>query len=146
MKLNWGTGIAVFYALFVLVMVIMVVRATRQDQSLVVDNYYEKDLQYQTHYNKLQNNLDLKNDLSIKINHKSGNIEFHFPPELSLFSGEILFYRPNNKRGDLRINISTDSNGLQNIPAGQFAKGLWKVKVDWEAEGAKYYKEEILIL
>ena len=55
MKINWGTGIAIFYTLFASVLVMVVIKSKQYDHSLVVDNYYEEDLHYQSHFDKLVN-------------------------------------------------------------------------------------------
>ena len=54
MKINWGTGIFIFYSLFVGALVFQLVKSFQYDNSLVVENYYEKDLNYQEQYNKIQ--------------------------------------------------------------------------------------------
>jgi hypothetical protein len=44
MKFNWGTGIAIFYIIFVVSLVFQVFKSRQYDHSLVVDNYYEEDI------------------------------------------------------------------------------------------------------
>jgi hypothetical protein len=49
MKLNWGTGIAIFYGLFMVIMITFVVMSRNVDHSLVMEDYYEADINYQEH-------------------------------------------------------------------------------------------------
>jgi nitrogen fixation protein FixH len=146
MKLNWGTGIAIFYSLFVIVMAGMVVLSKSFDNSLVVDNYYEEDLRYQSHLDKVENSKGLANDLSIVENETEKSLRFQFPREISAVSGEILFYRPNDATKDFSIDIHPDEEGAVLVPTGKLLPGRWKVKVDWQGDGKAFYKEETVIL
>ena len=65
MKLNWGTGIAAFYLLFMVVLLSFVIKSRSYDHSLVTTNYYEQDLKYQQQYDKLANTLALDHPLVI---------------------------------------------------------------------------------
>ena len=48
MKFNWGTGIGLFYVVFVVIMVSMVMFSARNNIDLVQEDYYEKDLNYES--------------------------------------------------------------------------------------------------
>lgn len=144
MKLNWGTSIAIFYITFAAAMVGMVIKSTSFDHSLVVDDYYAQDLNYQQQYNKLANAKALATDLTIG---KVGNsVQLLFPKEIQVPSGEILFYRANDKSKDFKVAIAADSYGLQTIPTAQLTPGRWTVKVDWQGNGKDFYKEQVVIL
>ena len=68
MKLHWGHGIAIFYSLFVAVLVFQVIRSTAYDNSLVSEAYYKDDINYQQHYDKLQKQLKVEDEELKKIN------------------------------------------------------------------------------
>lgn len=146
MKLNWGSSIAIFYSLFVIVMVAMVFYSKSFDNSLVVDNYYEKDLQYQQHINKLQNNQTLPIDLKILEDKQNKLVNFQFPQGFENLGGEIQFYRADDKSKDFSLKVNTDARGAQAISYQSMLPGRWTVKVDWEGDGKSFYKEEVIIL
>ena len=75
MKINWGSGIAIFYSLFVITMVYAVVRSTQFDNSLVSDHYYADDLKYQERFDKLSNAQNLKEDLKIQAAESGSQVE-----------------------------------------------------------------------
>jgi nitrogen fixation protein FixH len=145
MKFNWGTGIAIFYGLFVLVLVIAVIRSTGIDNSLVTDDYYQKDLEYQTQIDKQVNARGLSTDLAIRYSDPDHAVQFSFPKDLGAISGKILFFRPSNAALDFETDIQTDENFELIIPTRELLPGLWKVKVDWSAGGRDFYKEETII-
>ena len=146
MKFNWGHGIALFYIVFASVLIYFVVQSTQHDHSLVVENYYEEDLKYQQHYEKLENSKGLKIDVTISHEPNSENIKIQFPKEKGTVSGTILFYRPSDKSKDVKIKIEPDQNFEQSLPVSALSPGLWKLKVDWQAGGIPFYKEETVIL
>lgn len=141
MKFNWGTGIALFYSLFMGTMIYMVYQSTQTNRNLVVENYYEKDLQYQDHLDKISNSQNLKIDLSIEKNKTQQSIVFSFPKELRNVEGEILFYRASDNSQDKNATIQLDQNHAFHFPTKQLQKGNWKVKVDWSGDGTPFYKE-----
>jgi nitrogen fixation protein FixH len=146
MKFNWGHGIALFYIVFATVLVIFVVKSTFHDHSLVVDNYYEEDLNYQKHYEKLANSKALLNDVTIKHDSKSDKVTLQFPKKEGSVAGTIHFYRPSDKGKDFTVEIKLDQNFEQSLPVSELSPGLWKLKVDWEAGGKPFYLEESLVL
>ena len=66
MKFNWGTGIFLFYTFFAVTLFFQVYQSTQYDNHLVVDNYYEKDIQYQVQYEKIANSLGLEEKVAIE--------------------------------------------------------------------------------
>jgi hypothetical protein len=142
MKLNWGTGIAIFYSLFVIVLVAFVFKSMTYDNSLVVEDYYQKDIDYQQHYDKVKNASQLKTDLTIDIDRNNKSIRFQFPSEFQSVSGDIQFYKPDNKKLDFNIPVETDSNNVLQYDFSKLAQGIWKIKVEWQSQAKSYYKEK----
>lgn len=145
MKINWGTGIAIFYGVFVLVLLFALFKSFSIDNSLVTEDYYQKDLEYQTQIDKEVNAQGLVTDLNVKFSDADKTIRFSFPGDLGAIGGKILFFRPSNAALDFEVNIATDPNFEQVIPANNLLPGLWRLKVDWNAGGKDYYKEETII-
>lgn len=148
MKLNWGTGIALFYSCFVAIMVGMVVYSRTFDHSLVVDNYYEEDLAFQSRLEAQENELSLGQRLRIMKKDTDKTITFEFPAGQLVEDGKILFYRPDDKTKDFEVAIEGLSGqaGAVDVPYGGIAGGLWKIKVSWASHGRRYYREDILVL
>ncbi len=146
MKISWGIKIAATYIIFVTGVIIMVLIFMNQDVHLVTDNYYAKDLEYQEQIDKIDRTGLLKEQLEI-VNLQSV-IKFVFPAEFSsaVISGRIDFYRPSDQSQDFSVEITTDSLLTQMISTEKMMKGVWKVKVDWSANGNKYYNEKILMV
>jgi nitrogen fixation protein FixH len=146
MKLNWGTSIAIFYSLFVVVMIIMVVRASQNSVQLVQDNYYDKDLNYEAFRKSRENTANLKEQ--IEISHQAGtaHVTIGFPKDISGINGSITMYRPSNRFQDKKYTIKLNEENSMMIPLEGLSKGLWKILIDWKADNKSFYQEEDLIL
>ncbi len=75
-------------------------------------------------------------------------VRFNFPKEHTDngLKGNIHFYRPSNAAEDKKIDIKTESTGVQIIGVGSLNKGLWKVKISWVSGGKEFYDEKVITL
>lgn len=144
MKINWGTGIAIFYSLFVLTLVYEVYRSTQYDNSLVSEKYYADDLNYQAHYDKVSNSQGLKANLKIETAESGSQVELFFPEDLGRVHGQIFFFCPSDQASDFKVNIAPNLNNRQVISTSGLKSGLWRVKVDWSDGKKGYYTEEVI--
>ncbi len=147
MKLNWGTGIAIFYSAFVLVMIFMVVKSAQNQSHLVQEHYYDKDLNYEEFRQKRENARDVKRQVSIRYEKTERRIYFDFPKDIDAATGDIALYRPSNKFLDKKFKITLDEEKRMYIPVTrEIPAGLWRIQVDWEAGGRKYFQEKTMVL
>lgn len=146
MKLNWGSGIAAVYILFMVGVLIMVFIFMNQDVLLETDNYYSKGIKYQEQIDKAARTNELPEQLVIKLS--NNNIIFSFPKifKQTKIGGSIYFYRPSNNQKDFAIKIQTDTSAVQMISSDKLEKGLWKVKANWFANNQSYYNEKLLMV
>jgi hypothetical protein len=146
-EFNWGTGIFIFYVLFASVLFFSVYQSTKVDNSLVVDNYYEHDLAYQSQYDRLENATKLKEPLRMKWQSEEKALLLAFPTDLAgTATGQIAFYRPDDKSMDWQLPIAVDEAGEMKVQMAKLPVGRWKVKVYWEAAGTPYFAEKIVDL
>ena len=164
MKFNWGTGIFLAYTLFAVALFWFVYQSTKQDNSLVVDNYYEQDLQYQQQYERMQQAivvaegekasevalaLQMRKEIAEAknvVDQSAAAVVITFPEEVSAPSGSIHFYRPSDQRFDFRADLAVDELHRQLIPVKGKLGGRWIVKILWEEDGQEYYVERDLVL
>jgi len=146
MKWNWGYGIAAFYLVFVGALVFQVWKSTQYDHALVSNQYYKDDLNYQQHYDKLVNTRQLQQDLLIMEDDDRKLVKLQFPNELGKLSGKVQFFCPSASGNDFTVPVRTDDRGIQLVSTEDLRQGMWRVKVDWSANGTEYYKEEVVKL
>lgn len=147
MKFNWGTGLTIFFFLFVSTLVFVLYQAFQQDNSLVIDNYYDEDIKYQQQYDKIKNTSRLTTKVKIDYNGATREILLTFPPDSTAgIMGNIWLYHPADKAADTKHDFTLSQTNVYGIKLDSGTKGRLKVKIDWERAGVKYYQEEEIII
>jgi len=146
MKINWGTGIVIAFALFmsfILYFVFEVQSNSKYDNDLVVEEYYKHDSHFQEEMARIQNAHDLQEKPSIVYSEKG--VKVTFPPtfESDKIKGNILLYRPSNKKFDFNTKIALTNSALL-IPKDKLVKGRWDVNMEWQYNGIKYLTKEVI--
>ncbi len=143
-KINWGTGIFLFYTFFAITLFYQVYKSTQYDHSLVVDNYYEKDLSYQKTIDKLKNSNALARPLQINYYDILQLVELEFPDEFENITGTIQFYRAANKKEDVLLPIELGGDNCMNVFVRSLKSGLWKIEVDWVGDGTPFLDKKMI--
>lgn len=147
MKFNWGTSIAIFYIGFMAVMIFAVIFSARNKSDLVVEEYYKDDINYETFRVKRQNSNLLEQTIDIRYDRSEEVIQFNFPKDMEKAKGQIVFFRPSDKRLDRIFPITLNENAQMMIKKDRnLVNGLWKIKVEWQESGKDYYYEKPLVL
>lgn len=143
--MNWGKGIFLLYAAFVIMVLGMVVFAMTKEVGLVSDNYYDKEIKYQEQIDREKRTNKIQGDINISYSGQS--LIIGFPDgyiKSSPVKGEIYFYRPSDAGKDFKIPLETDAEGKQVMNTAKFDKGIWRIKVSWNKDGQEYYKESVI--
>ena len=144
--MNWGWKIVILYGSFVTMMVTLVVLSSQQDIPLVTEDYYEKDLQYETQMRRMANSKELKEDVIIKYDAQAQQINVQFPKEMSNIKGEILCFRPSKEGIDFTLNIEDLEENATEFGTSEMLNGRWKIKITWKGDGTIYYKEATVFI
>ena len=139
--MSWGWKITILYGSFVAMMVTLVIMSARQDIPMVTEDYYEKDLQYESHMVRVSNSANLEEDVAVVYNQKTQQVTVTFPKDITDFKGEILCFRPSQEGLDFTLNLDKMEGNTLTFGTSEMLKGRWKVKIDWEGDGEIYYKE-----
>lgn len=147
MKWNWGTGIVIGMICFIGFILFFVIKMSTNDaysHDLVTEEYYAKEMAYQTEIDAETNTYNLSEKMISKKVAEGWLITF--PKELSPGSikGNVFMYRPSNEKLDFETQIQLNNNDLI-IPGNKLIEGRWNIILDWTYEGKSYmYKEEIV--
>ena len=143
MKLSWGYKIMFVYIAFVAGMGVLVFKASSQKFDLVTKDYYDQELKYQQVIDQAANTSKLSTPVSIE--RKEGELTISFPDEMKNKKKLVdfhLYYAADAKK-DFRKSFELNENeSTQALPVGM--KGMYELKLSWEAEGVKYYFEQKL--
>jgi FixH len=141
MKWNFGTGIAVVYSIFALSMLTAAIRSTYYNVGLVKKDYYADDLNYQQHFNKMQNEKGSAERLKMGLD-TEGSLVLQFPKTQTPPNGIITFFRASKVGIDQTFDLKTNADNTMVIPTKTMLRGAWKIQIDWRANGTAFYREE----
>jgi hypothetical protein len=142
MKLHPGHAIVVAMAAFILIMIQFMVRAYNNQESLVAEDYYAKELRYQEQIDKLQNAASLEQE--VRFDALPGRLVLTFPPSVppGAISGELFMMRPNDESADRRVPLKVDPQGRFSVDTGDLPKGAYLVHLEWKANDVEYLTED----
>lgn len=148
MKFNWGTGIVIGIAAFMIFILQYVIRVqidARYDNELVTEQYYQKETEVNSNYSKQQNANKLADAFQIKTTPQG--IAIYFPKDFNPqeIKGTVSLYRPSNQAFDQTIPIELSSNYLL-IPKSRLIDGRWDISIDFSYKGTDYLKQQTLHL
>jgi len=143
MKLSWGYKIMFVYVTFVAGMGFLVFKASTEEFDLVTKDYYDQELKYQQIIDQSANTSNLSTPVTIEK--REGELRISFPDAMKDKKKQVdfyLYYAADAKK-DFRKSFEVNENELaQALPIGM--KGMYELKLSWEAEGVKYYFEKKL--
>ena len=144
MKFNWGTGIVIAFALFMIFILSYVFKVQsndKYDHELVVEDYYKKEATVQEDIDRQHNANALTNKVIIEKTTEGIKINFPTDFDYSKINGKVSLYRPSSQKLDFEIPISLSSPHLL-IPKSNLASGLWDISIDWEYDGVKFLNKD----
>ena len=145
MKLNWGASIFLAMCCFIGFILFFVVQmlSSKNNQDLVTENYYHKELLIQDEIDKVNNSADLAGEFQLEK--MVDGLLIHFPASIAnkAIQGEVLMYRPSDQKKDFRFPIQLKNNQIL-IPIQFLEKGRWNVLLDFKIGDKAYaYKKEM---
>jgi nitrogen fixation protein FixH len=148
MKINWGTGIVIAFALFMAFILFFVFRVqsdSKYDNELVIEEYYKQEQILEQQLDKEKNAVALVHQVHIENQGNDINISFPEEFEYKKITGKVSLYRPSDKKLDFEMPISLSGHHLL-IPKSDLAGGRWDITVDWQYGGKAYRNKQMLTL
>ncbi|MDB5241137.1 MAG: nitrogen fixation protein FixH [Spirosoma sp.] len=115
----------------------MVFRMSRQHIDLVRDDYYQDEIAYQQHIDRLSRTAHLDQAPMLRIDSVQQELDLRLPSGWE--QGTLTFYRPSNRQQDQCITLKP---GQQRVSIAQLSKGLWRAQLNWSASGLSYFHEQ----
>ena len=144
--MNWGHKILLVIIAFVLIMFGMVYIAFQQNNELIDNNYYEKEVKYQLLIDASRRLNDESNQKIFTQNESIISIKLPINLVQKFNNGKIEFLKNDDQSKDIRISFMPDSLGAFNIEKSKFGKGSYTARVEWYNDKTMYYRTEKLIL
>ncbi|HXG46543.1 MAG TPA: FixH family protein [Methylomirabilota bacterium] len=144
----WPAGLVVFFIMFISAMATYIGWAVRQDMDLVRADYYEEDLRYDRHMERLRRTAPFRGEIAVAHESASGTLSIRLPAvhRRAGLTGRVHLYRASDAGLDRTFLLVPGVQGTQRLRVGALAAGPWKARVFWEVGGEEYFFEQPLVV
>lgn len=132
--MNWGKGLMIGMALFMSFILYMVFTLMSKSVDLESEDYYKKELAYESEIAQMRNSSSLEDE--VKIYKENDFVVVELPASLQVDKSFVEFKRPNNEKKDFDLT-NKDSKRILH-PLTRMESGLYKVNIQFSAEGKEY--------
>ncbi|MCB0508135.1 MAG: FixH family protein [Chitinophagales bacterium] len=139
--MNWGHKLLIGFLAFVFMIIGMVYVAMQQNIEMQDDNYYSKELAYQTVIDGKNNLKAMHDEVQINVNDTFVEISIPEAAATSVENGKIRFLRPSDATKDVLLPLELDEQNTQKIPIQKFIKGTYSLQLSWTSKNLPYYFE-----
>ncbi|WP_377469552.1 FixH family protein [Pontibacter silvestris] len=143
----WPYAIVTAIVLFMSYIIYFVVQAMGQDVDLVSTNYYQQEIAYQEHMDKV-GRTKATGDVQLNYNAEAQNILLQLPAgfKSKRVNGNISFFRPSDDALDFDVQLQLGRDMSQLVSAEEMKSGLWKVRVNFTADTETYFTEKTILI
>lgn len=140
----WPIGIVLAMLTFMGGVLFAVGIMMKNDVALTSDDYYAKEIAYQSEIDKSSRALAEDRKPLVQMSSAVEALEITFPGRrnASVFTGKATFFRPSDAHKDFKVDLNPDSTGLQRFALNGRDAGLWLVQLEWEEDNTPYYHEQ----
>ena len=144
MKMNWGKGITIVIAVFMIHILFLVYKTTSVRADLQAVDYYAQEIHYQDRMDALKNTNEL-NGL-FEITQTESEVTLIFPKEFKKeeLTGNINMFKPDNAKLDVLFPIT--SSITQEIKKSKLVKGWYVMKINAIKNNEPYFFEESIFI
>lgn len=143
--MNWGTRIFIAYLAGILFISYFVIRSMMLNTEMVEEDYYGKELAFNSHIQGVDNAKNLAQPIAIKNNGTQIEVVIDSASARSMKNGAIHFYNPASEKADQKM-VLEPSNGIYLFKKNSFIKGKYIIRVSFELEGNPYFTEETIFI
>lgn len=137
--MDWGKGIVLVFVAFATIMISMVTICMKKDDlHLVTQNYYEEEIKYQDHIDKVINANGLSYE-ALQFDNIQKSVSISLPPGAK---AELHLFRPSDARLDQKLAVDIVDEDSTVVDLTMLKTGYWLMKLTWSAEGKSYYQEK----
>ena len=143
----WPVSIIGFFILAVIFIVTYTAWAMRQREDLVSEDYYEREVRFQSHLDSMNRSQALATQTVVTFEPAQQAVIITLPPtQIQGATGSIHLYRPSDARLDRDMPLALNAEGVQRLDGKKLSEGLWKVRVQWSANGQEYFLDQPVVV
>jgi nitrogen fixation protein FixH len=141
-RVNWGVAVGLVYGLFVAGTISFVVFALGHPVELVSADYYDQSLTYDDRLEAARLGSALGDAVRVAATPDSAGLMVALPPtQADTARGTVTLYRPSHAAADRVVPLALDLRGEQRVSVAGLEPGRWIVKIAWQVQGRRYYRE-----
>ncbi len=146
--INWGKGITLAIAVFVIATLSVVSYIISLDFYLVNNNHYEEGVNYQNTIDSRNRTAELDEQVVVLFDEEREALKVVFPESIleNAQEGTMHLYRPNDSALDLSLNIEFEAGDTHVIPMARMEKGKWVLTINWKMNDLDYIEEKVIII
>jgi nitrogen fixation protein FixH len=143
----WPYAIIGYFIVFVTGVAVFIIWAVTQDMDLVRKDYYEQEILFQQQIDRQKRTAELGAQAAVNHDTARQALTIHIPARhVAGASGTIHFYRPSDAKLDHQVRLAPAADGTQQINMQSLRAGLWKVAVQWTADGQEYHLDRAIVI
>ena len=136
--MSWGKGITIVMISFMSFILYMVITLMSKHTDLQSEDYYQKEIEFETEIQALSNTNNLKEKVHVSQNQEYVIIQF---PALENLNGiEVEMFRPNNQKDDQLFSVKNSKTLM--IPIKKLKKGVYNVNIQFKVKNDLYMQKE----
>ncbi|MBT5927890.1 MAG: hypothetical protein HOH33_14855 [Verrucomicrobia bacterium] len=142
----WPATIIAYFSIVLCGATTLVVYSIKHKAHLVRTDYYEQEVKYQDQIERINRTHPFLEKIKAEITQK--DLVLRLPDTHTSspdFSGSIWLYRPSNSGLDQRFELKPNPSGVFQQEVENLLDGLWKLKVNWTAQGQEFYYENSMV-
>jgi nitrogen fixation protein FixH len=143
-KFNWGTGLMLFFTIFVVSMLSLVFATCGHAPNLVAKNYYDLDLNYQAHLVQKQNAAKLDTLPQIQFKAHQQVVSIDFPSGITVDKATAKFFRSATSDEDFSVDYSNTTPMV--VPIEHLLPGNWHIELTWTSGADDYFQETTVFI
>jgi nitrogen fixation protein FixH len=146
-KNPWPAGLVIFFIVFGGYIIGFVIFASAQKMDLVRDDYYDQEIRFQKQIDSVKRSTPVLANARIDYNRAGDLVTLSLPSlKNTAIDGTVTFYRPSDASLDTTVNLGLNAQGAQNVSVHSLHNGLWRVRIQWKADGQDFYFEKPIII
>jgi len=141
--MNWGTKLVIALGLFMSFILILSMKMIFSDKDdLVEKDYYQKGLNYDAEYLKIQNvQRDAAEPVVSFGPDKKLDLHFKLPAK-----GVAKFLHSSNRDLDRVFQVTSDSSGAASLRLSDLSSGYWHLELEWKSDTSEYvFKKKVYL-
>jgi hypothetical protein len=144
----WPLVIISYFVVFITFIVMFVVFAVRQKTDLVRQDYYDEEIRFQNHIDRVSRTQPISAGVGVVYDSSRQLITVTLPVDHANRqpAGKIMLYRPSDARLDQNIQLAVDEKGSQLVDTKKLRSGLWKVRVEWSVNGQEFFFDQSIVV